>query len=1653
MKSYGTSQLIARFCTFFLIPAVLLAKTPADLDAVVERFKIEQNFDVKLDLAYQGLDIYAPLPDKAGTLDRDDRDTLSEMKRLMIISLVKENVGQVLLSAIGSTGGWLIYPDKIRNDFDASKKEEIAHFKHQGLYMEGLSDLDFATMGLGARQYVQRLHEVLAKGRAGHNITPQELEQLEISFLIDEQIADIGTGGSSRKFWKQMLDLGASSAHPEKYITKGGKALYCVEHLGVRGAALIPDENPKTMPFNTWLRFAGQEIGPFTLQYLYGGSCDMDYFMRHAFEKEQTELKTVMQVIKYLERQAWMLEQAYANAAKLPDGLVFRSKHAEGLINKARAIRIFCAEAIDQSTWRTRKTFEQFKEQGLEKSADTCMSAHFLSIRLGYELLWRLDDGDLTNKQAVVLDEIAYDLKTVHEKRYIHGRPLWYDSHETTIVKETIQFLRDYENKKRQEKTEKLLAKAGVIRPKDEMLTTIELGPIPPPPVVVLELDEEVSMEPNAPKAGENVTFSVKGKLHGLLEQQPDWDKAWESPEQKTALEQIGIWSWLASVRRMEISHLFKTDAENLTKKGDAYIYVSPYEIEELLEELEICEDEIIENSKKLGINPPKLETGRFKPNLQPQPTLGSLDLYMKALDKTMKETQAILRTVTSESHAMLQLAQDGRAKGTLPKTVERNIEIWNEINTDAKNTLDKIESGYQTFNTYKGYVESAQKIKGGDFWETANKLRDLEDYLERVADQTETSVWDATRLYNGLDRNVKEFLAQANFEDRKGEHADLFNSMKKRTLAWAKERKAIRVEKLPELQERIKWAKRGAWAASAAKWASRLIAIGQDYKKARDAIQTSDLSSQTSNAVVALTMVGTVITNFADKIPIPALQAAIKDYFSLFTKAPEWSSAFDKLMRYRYQGQGYDVRSVLLPAAYKKLIFHSPTKLSPGQFYRFNGPFGKYNTRLIVFGHPVPDPNDKEEKKLEGDKRYINFKKDQLWLIWDKTNENGYIKLDSELFKKASLYAAWFRRVENRHIFGTELHDFVTKGKYEGGYFDFITREAVVGGTFIGSDMTVEQLRFKAENIRRMEAVKNYLATVAGKSSFSPDEVRHFYAMLDRSARLLAKEGFLMTDHDMKEIMNKIRPDIESKSTFAEILKKLPAFKSGVGAEVVKKGEEMNKALDISAKGVEIYHSLSPIERANLDAAIMELIKKKKKLRREAREKFWTDKTDGVAAGLKLDEIKIAVDHTMLNQTETLTGGGILSPDKDEFTLTWEAKIPEKTEGNTSYMCQVSLLGFEKTKDQVSLAFKLKEQPPPPQPTTSGSGGTVSAVSGESSVQGQKPGSRKAGIPAASIPAGAKKYETKNRIYYMLDGKMVGLEQEWWGDDKQRLYKEFLHADEGFWKMYYKNGQLDFLVCFKNGDETYRHGLQESYYEDGTKKSEEIYEENEWCSQKHWNEKGILTSEGTFDGTNLWNKSYYESGTPYEEVYSRVINGRSVIHGKKIFWFENGQKGYELSYKEGKRHGQGTAWHEDGTNAYEEEHKEGELHGQAVYYHENGKKRDLKSYKDGEPHGPRKEWDEQGNPVREEYYQEGKKHGKDVWYHTNSSQPKTISNYENGKLEGPYTVFDKKGNVIIEGQYVNDFQEGEFRYYNDDGSLRKRDIYKEGRKIKTYRE
>ena len=61
---------------------------------------------------------------------------------------------------------------------------------------------------------------------------------------------------------------------------------------------------------------------------------------------------------------------------------------------------------------------------------------------------------------------------------------------------------------------------------------------------------------------------------------------------------------------------------------------------------------------------------------------------------------------------------------------------------------------------------------------------------------------------------------------------------------------------------------------------------------------------------------------------------------------------------------------------------------------------------------------------------------------------------------------------------------------------------------------------------------------------------------------------------------------------------------------------------------------------------------------------------------------------------------------------------------------------------------------------------------------------------------------------------------------------------------------------------------------------------------------------------------------------------------GKVFRLYKNGQKDYEINYKDGKREGLATAWHENGLKKAEGNYKDGKEDGEENLRHEDGLKR-----------------------------------------------------------------------------------------------------------------
>ena len=101
----------------------------------------------------------------------------------------------------------------------------------------------------------------------------------------------------------------------------------------------------------------------------------------------------------------------------------------------------------------------------------------------------------------------------------------------------------------------------------------------------------------------------------------------------------------------------------------------------------------------------------------------------------------------------------------------------------------------------------------------------------------------------------------------------------------------------------------------------------------------------------------------------------------------------------------------------------------------------------------------------------------------------------------------------------------------------------------------------------------------------------------------------------------------------------------------------------------------------------------------------------------------------------------------------------------------------------------------------------------------------------------------------------------------------------------------------------------------------------------------------------------WYENGQKEREVTLKD----GIEDGLLTSWYENGQKAYEVNYKDGKWDGLFTAWYENGEKEVEANYKDGIEDGLWISWYKNGQKKGEGTYKDGEEIS-KKEWNEDGS-------------------------------------------------------------------------------------------
>ena len=238
------------------------------------------------------------------------------------------------------------------------------------------------------------------------------------------------------------------------------------------------------------------------------------------------------------------------------------------------------------------------------------------------------------------------------------------------------------------------------------------------------------------------------------------------------------------------------------------------------------------------------------------------------------------------------------------------------------------------------------------------------------------------------------------------------------------------------------------------------------------------------------------------------------------------------------------------------------------------------------------------------------------------------------------------------------------------------------------------------------------------------------------------------------------------------------------------------------------------------------------------------------------------------------------------------------------------------------------------------------------------------------------------------------------------------------------------------------------------------------------------------------------ENGT--EITVNKYVTKRGR-NGITSWWFENGQKAREGTWKNNKEEGKLTIWYENGQKHSERIFKDGEVIGEILKwskdgqmpkaakttivkisdekilikrYWSNGQLKFEGTYKempyelldkadgtritpnDYETKGKNKDglcvwWFENGQIRSEKHYKDGKLDGKwTLWYE--NGQIKAKEHYKDGKKDDKETWWFENGQIKAEGNSKDGKPDGKFTYWDDNGQKHSERIFKDGEVMRS---
>lgn len=187
--------------------------------------------------------------------------------------------------------------------------------------------------------------------------------------------------------------------------------------------------------------------------------------------------------------------------------------------------------------------------------------------------------------------------------------------------------------------------------------------------------------------------------------------------------------------------------------------------------------------------------------------------------------------------------------------------------------------------------------------------------------------------------------------------------------------------------------------------------------------------------------------------------------------------------------------------------------------------------------------------------------------------------------------------------------------------------------------------------------------------------------------------------------------------------------------------------------------------------------------------------------------------------------------------------------------------------------------------------------------------------------------------------------------------------------------------------------------------------------------------------------RSYWDDGTLKSEL--RYIDGK--LNGECVWYFSNGQKVMQADYKDDLKDGHSLRWRVNGQLEEDCWYKHGELDSLYRSYSEKGKLAAEEYYVDGKRNGSAKKWYDNGQVFQDGQYVDGMMDGLWLVFYP-EGQLAAKAQFDMGR--GKQTGYSEEGIIMIEVSFLDNVKHGKEIHYAPDGTIVEIVEYEHGKKV-----